>query len=255
MPDCQHVIVTSCYGSRFWRSARNWAEHLRAFDQAPIEIIALDKGRLDLPLQRVTTIAATVGSTPPRYGDGDRFRLERIIGYLREGRTCFQIDLDVRMKRPFKCLAQLPYDFIVSRAFNFPNFAAERFGFVACTGFYVAKPSALPFAEALLRDINANVYGSSYDQYVVNAILWGAADNGRHNRDSISLEGRSLDVDTFEAVGCRIGVLPRETILRSADFQQATFGNHDLSFVPGSASDRLDDVQRFIVRALRKIRR
>jgi hypothetical protein len=232
MSEFESVIVTSCYGASFWRAVTPWVAHLRAFNGSPIEVISLDGGAYEGDALDVATIYTAHRQKKPGYGDGDPLRLEQILRHLEQGRTCIQIDVDVRMKREFSSLSRLPYDFIVSRAFGFPTFAVKQLGFVGCTGFYIAKPSAQPLCTKMLLDIRERIHPHAYlDQHVLNAMLCAAADGGLQRQETIRLDGIAFALDVFEVEACRIGVLPRETIERSADANLAVFGNHHRFFL------------------------
>jgi hypothetical protein len=227
--DSGTVMITTCYGEPFWRAVGPWAAQLRAVTDCPIEIVSLDGRRHDEKIGTgIETVMADTGGAEPAYGTGGRYRLERILSHLEAGRTCVQIDLDVRMKRDFSPLWRLPYDFIVSRALVFPEFAREKLGFVACTGFYVAKPTAIRFCRALIEHLARNTFGSGLDQYVVNAMLGNA---GPPSEEVVHLDGISFGVTVFDVDGCQIAVLSKEAVERGDDTDISIFGNHSRSIV------------------------
>jgi hypothetical protein len=229
LPEPNRVVITSCYGERFWRVLGPWVAHLEALNKWPIEVVSLDGHVYDGNAVGVTTFVADTRETKLQYGASDYFRLERILSHLGQDRDCIHVDLDVQMKRDFSLLCRLPYDFIVSRAFRFPPFALKRFGFVACTGFYIAKPAARHFCEALFRNIQQNTYQSKLDQYVLNAMLVVRGDLPR--QETVQLDGISLGIDVFEYDHCSVAVLPKEAIQRNPDTQSSIFGNHHRSLI------------------------
>ena len=152
---------------------------------------------------------------------------QRILRHLERGRSCIQIDLDVRMKRDFSVLSRLPYDFVVSRAFAFPPFAVKPLGFVAGTGFYIAKPTARPLCVKLPGDLRERLHRDSHlDQHALNLLLCATADGGHQRTEVIQLDGLAFDIDVFEVGACRIGVLPRATTERHPATEAGIFGNH-----------------------------
>jgi hypothetical protein len=219
-------IITSCYGPRFWLALTPWVKHIREFEDCPIDIVSLDGLRYDDIVSGVITVPVDSIGTTLQYGTGDRFRLERIIWHISQGVTCVQIDLDVIIKRSISILSDLPYDFIISRAFTFPPIAFKQFGFVACTGFYIAKPGACLLCKEILMRIESNSLNSQLDQYIINKILLELAEKGSWQQRSIMMCGLEFAMDEFDFNGCRIGVLPKNTILRSADTKASVFGNH-----------------------------
>jgi hypothetical protein len=227
-------IITSCYGELFWSAVPLWCRHIMALDNVPIEIMSLDGSQFSLPGDQVSTIQ-TANEAPPESlaggGCGDLARLEHIVARLRTGIACFQIDIDVRLKKSILPLARLPFDFLISRAFAFPPPARERLGFVACTGFYLAKPSSLPLCQELLARVRTRRHGTAWDQQALNYMLVECADRGCWTTQTHNLNGVEAVIDAFTVDGCRIGVLPAQAILRNANVTAAQFGNHDPSIV------------------------
>jgi hypothetical protein len=210
------VVVTSCYGERFWAAVPSWLARIRSITELPVEIVSLDGRTWKAPHVR------TINFTPGRvleYGSGDRERTEHIVSRLEEGRICLQIDLDVYLKRDVDPIVGLPYDFIVSRAFRFPEDIVARLGFVACTGFYVAKPSALPLLRHLYSRLRE---GLVLDQAELNACL---VESEWHN-ETVELLGFQGVADVCECRGVKICVLPKEVIARDDDLETSWFGNH-----------------------------
>lgn len=237
------MVVTSCFGERFWLAVGPWVKHLEALSDCPIEVVSLDGRAYDGDASTCRTFVADMLEAKTRYGTSalppndaaivarDGLRLDRLLFHLGRDRTCVHVDLDVRMKRDFSALCRLPYDFIISRAFHFPPFAAQKLGFVACTGFYIAKPSARHICDVLFRNIEENRYFSRLDQYVLNAMLCEVVRDDVPRRETADLDGVSLDLDVFAFDGCSIAVLPREAIERNRETESSVFGNHDIAFI------------------------
>lgn len=175
----------------------------------------------------VQAYVAEMNGEAPSEGSGHKHSLKHVIRATKFGSTCVQIDIDVVLKRSVAPLLDLPFDFITSRAFAFPAHARDRLGFVGCTGFYIAKPKSAPFCELVLQHINRNTFGHPLDQLVLNSLLVEADEDGRHWRETASASGEDFEMDAFEIQGCRIGVLPKETIERNDDLTgPSVFGNH-----------------------------
>jgi hypothetical protein len=215
------LIVSACHGERYWLVAEPWAKHLCAIGDCSIELVSLD-GRA-YSSRQVTTIHRNANGIKLKWGVGERFQIERIIYHLERGGVAGHLDLDIRLKRDFTELSNLPYDFIVSRAYGAPDFAVKEFGFVACLGAWIAKPSALKLCQEWLRAIDNRTYDDDMDQNVFNAMLCEA---GRPRQERVSFLGLSLTMDVFTLEGATIGVLPKEAIERNLG-KTAIFGNHD----------------------------
>jgi hypothetical protein len=83
----------------------------------------------------------------PTWGSGDYVRLKRIRALCASGRTCLQIDLDTYFNVDPTAFAGVPAAFVISRGLGFPAAAVQAWGFSLCTGFYIAKPQALPLLD------------------------------------------------------------------------------------------------------------
>lgn len=223
MPELDRVVVSACHGERYWLALEPWAAHLVALDGCPIEIVSLDGGSYRGDTPGVTTVSADAKGVNLQWGVGERFQIERILFHLGQGRTGMHLDFDVRIKRDFSLLSRLPYDFIVSRAYGAPSFAVEKLGFVACLGFFIAKPSAKGLCEVWLRNILEETYHTDMDQNVFNAML---CEVDPPRQETIPLDDLSLDMDVFELEGCRIGVLPKEAVERNVDARASIFANY-----------------------------
>lgn len=215
------VIVSACHGERYWLVAEPWAKHLSAIGGCSIELVSLD-GRAYSGHQ-ITTILRSAKGIELKWGVGERFQIEQIIYHLQRGVVAGHLDLDIRLKRDFTALNDLSYDFIVSRAYGAPSFAVKKFGFVACLGAWIAKPSALKLCQAWLRAIDNRTYDDDMDQNVFNAMLCEA---GPPRQERVSFLNSSLTMDVFTLEGATIGVLPKEVIERNLN-KTAIFGNHD----------------------------
>ena len=158
------------------------------------------------------------------------FRLKRVQENVLRKHTSFQIDIDVSLKKDVSVLCRLPYDFLISRAFAFPAFAANALGFVACTGFYIAKEPSLPLCQILYENIFSNKFGSQLDQLVLNSMLCESILANPSVRESISLDNEDYEIDVFCIAGVRIGVLPKAFVERSSN-SAAIFGNHHTSVI------------------------
>jgi Nucleotide-diphospho-sugar transferase len=230
MPELDRVVVSACHGERYWLALEPWVAHLVALDGCPIEIVSLDGGAYGGGAPGVTTVSADAKGVKLQWGVGERFQIERILFHLGRGRTGIHLDFDVRIKRDFSVLSCLPYDFIVSRAYGAPSFAVEKLGFVACLGFFIAKPSAKGICEVWLHNILEETYHTDMDQNVFNAML---CEVGPPRQEKVRLGDISLDMDVFELEGCRIGVLPKEAVERNLDTRTSIFGNHARPILDG----------------------
>jgi len=215
----ERVLVSACHGERYWLVAGPWAKHIAAADGCRIELVSLDGGSV----RDVSTIAVNTSGVELKWGVGERFQIERVIWHLGQGRIGMHVDLDVRLTRDFsKPLSGLPFDMIISRAYGSPAFAVEKLGFVACLGFWIAKPPAKGLCELWLRNILEKTYGTDMDQDVFNWMLCSAP---APRQETVVLDDLLLDMDVFELEGCKIGVLPKEAVERNLD-RSAIFGNH-----------------------------
>ena len=218
-------VVTSCYGERFHKLLPAWSLSLRRITGIPISVLSLDGLPTPVGVPGVSVIPCPK-QEPLEWGSGDVVRLEHVISNLKNNVTCLQIDLDVYLKKAIDQVIALDYDFIISRAFNSPPEIAKKQGFVLCTGFYIAKPSALTFCQALYDEICqlARVQSGNpvLDQRVVNVLLrdveWASVEHvDDHWRTKFSV---------CEFLGTRICVLGAQDVARNGDLAWSHFGIH-----------------------------
>lgn len=213
------IVVTSCFQPKWWALVPELASSVYGLSGLKTEVVSLDG------LSCETDLVSTVHHPDKElgYGAGDSERMRHILLRLSQGFTCYQIDLDVRLKRDIRCMADLPYDFIISRAFGMPRDVVDELGFVGCTGFYIAKPGCEPLLEPLLAELGPT---GVYDQNLLN---WRLRHSG-WKEERVQLEEFEGRIDVCEHNGVRICILPAEAILRSPDIEASWFGNHHDTF-------------------------
>jgi len=102
------------------------------------------------------------------WGDGDLPRLKKITSLCANGSVCVHMDLDLALLKNISPIIELNYDFIISRAFAFPKRVVDKLGFVACTGFYIAKPESVPLLTEWIKRMESK---SQVDQLALNEIF------------------------------------------------------------------------------------
>jgi hypothetical protein len=139
------TIVSVVHGV-FHDYVQGWISNLRAVGcNLPIHLIVLDRRERSIADSAVSLEHVKVDN--PAWGSGDYVRLRKIHEFCRAGRTCLQIDIDTYFNVDPALFATLPYGFIISRGMRFPQAAVRSWGFSLCTGFYIAKPEALPLID------------------------------------------------------------------------------------------------------------
>lgn len=141
-------VVTVVHGT-YHAYIAGWVAHLRAAGcMIPIDIIALDSTPLTLEDPEVNVFV--LDHPNPVWGTGDYVRLRHIRGLCASGVTCLQIDVDLWFHVDPTRFAALSYPFVISRGLGYPPEAVREWGFSLCTGFYIAKPQALPLLDIWL---------------------------------------------------------------------------------------------------------
>ena len=202
------TIVSVVHGV-FHDYVEGWLGNLRAVGcTIPVHLIVLDGrhrsfGDPDVSIEYVDV-------DDPAWGSGDYVRLRRIHEWCRSGRTCLQIDVDTYFNVDPARFAGLPYGFIISRGMRFPEAAVRSWGFSLCTGFYIAKPEALP----LLSDwIGQEKLRRGLDQEDLNLRLLETGVRWKHAMCNIVMDAFVVSEDH------RICVLPDRAITRDPDFR------------------------------------
>jgi len=164
--------VSSVYGEDFHAISGVWYRKNREFipNGASFHLVNLDSN-INPSLLLDVEYSFRRGATDKIslvWGDGDLPRLQKIEELCMSGAVCVHVDLDLAFFRDITPILQLPYDFIISRAFAFPKDVSEKIGFVGCTGFYVAKPDSLPFLSYWIRLIERL---TKVDQEAINQVF------------------------------------------------------------------------------------
>jgi len=201
------TVVTVVHGTHH-DCVAGWIAHLRATGcRAALHVIVLDatEPRFDDPALTVERI----GLANPQWGEGDYVRLRRIRELCNAGRTCLQVDLDCYFHVDPTTYAALPYPFVISRGLGFPDVALKAWGFSLCTGFYIAKPAAMPLLDAWLA-LQPGRRG--LDQEDLNLHLVQAGVTWRHAVSPLVTDAFVVSTDE------RIAVLSDRAVTRNPGF-------------------------------------
>lgn len=230
MNQSSRIVVTSCFGSH-WASCKRWVEHTRFKCNLPIHILSID-GRYLTDDFGESVFVHPVEVTSEDVIDAELHRLEFIVDRLASGISCAQIDLDVLLKRDIADLFTIDADFIASRALGLPEFMATRFGFVACLGFFIAKPPSAELCAEIVKGMRERRYAKDHrriDQYVLNKLLFDQIVTGEmkpFRETSPSTGPFDEPYSASEYRGIKVCVLAGETIVRGPNLARSTFGNH-----------------------------
>lgn len=163
------------------------------------------------------------------YAWWDVMRLTKVIELLRQGETVVHCDLDIIIQKDIKQLIDINSDIIISKEIGgdraFPCNCSDRLGFGVCTGFYIAKPTALPYLRRILERMVEIKYDKCYSDQV--AIMNSIVDNGfLSGTENITLDGLAYKNHTVETEDTKLCVLDFEIIKRDPDTDQNHFGMH-----------------------------
>ena len=234
MDNSGRIVVSSCFGA-YWASAGRWAEHTRLKSGLPVHIVSVDGAH------PADGFGDGVFVHPPRahstsLRDAEIYRLEFIGDKLASGISCVQMDTDVLLLRGIADLFDIEADFIASRALRLPEFMASKFGFVACMGFFIAKPRAadlcIELADLLRarRDVDNPAVETS-DQYLINKLFFDEILAGAMKpfTETPSPSEAFEPYLVSEYRGMRVAVLGMNTINRGVDLVRASHGIHHRS--------------------------
>lgn len=184
--------------------AAGWIANLRSTGcRAAIHVIVLDTTEARFDDQALTV--ERVGLADPKWGDGDYVRLHRIRELCNAGRTCLQIDIDCFFHVDPTIYAALPQPFVISRGMGFPEITVQAWGFSLCTGFYIAKPAALPLLDKWLM-LQPSPRG--FDQEDLNLHLVQVGMTWRHAMSPLVTDAFVVSDDE------QIAVLPDRAVTR-----------------------------------------
>jgi hypothetical protein len=232
----QRIVVSSCFGGH-WECVERWADHTHFKCRLPIHIVSVDGDRLqdDFGEGRFVHPPPAPSKSPL---DALAYRLDFIVDKLGSGISCAQVDLDVLVTRNIGDLFDIDADFIASRAFRLPDFMAAAFGYVACLGFFIAKPPAVELCLEIANAMRDRRYEDEtglglIDQYVVNKIFFDEILAGAMK----PFTQTAPPTDAFEPYliseyrGTRVAILGPNTIVRGDNLGRARHGIHHPSVI------------------------
>jgi hypothetical protein len=231
MEESERIVVSACFGAH-WALAERWAEHTRFKCDLPVHIVSVDGTHLgDGFGDGVFVHPPATPSTDLR--DAEVYRWEFIAGKAASGISCAQVDFDVLLKRGIADLFEIEADFIASRAFRLPEFMAAAFGYVACSGFFIAKPPAAELCMEVANGIRDRRYGEDprmemIDQYVLNRVFFDEIFAGAmkpFTLTSTSTEASDPYIES-EYRGVRVAILGHNTMFRGGNLVRASHGIH-----------------------------
>lgn len=104
------------------------------------------------------------------YAWWDAIRMTKVVELLEKNETVVHCDLDIIIQKDIKPLIDIDCDFIISQEIGenkaFPENCSSKLGFGVCTGFYIAKPTALPFLKDILNNMKNIKYDNTYSDQV-----------------------------------------------------------------------------------------
>jgi len=214
-----YIITTLCLGDKFSQVKKHWLDRTREKCKKTKDIVVFDE----------TNITQDEIHSLNEYAWWDIIRLRKNIG-LSSTRTIpiVQIDMDIILEKDIQSIIELPYDFIISTEIggnkSFPRECSEKLGFGVCTGFYVVKPTSIPFLQKIVENIFNKKYNSVSDQVnIMNYIV-----NNPHTctdeiciLDGIEFHNKKIEID-----GILIGVLDFNIITRDPVLSTHQYGNH-----------------------------
>lgn len=163
------------------------------------------------------------------YAWWDIVRLHNNLNLLIEKQIpIVQVDMDIIIEKDIEPLVNLDYDFIISTEIGgnkaFPPECSSILGFGVCSGFYVAKPSALSFLVKMLSYMKTNKYKSNSDQVtIMNYIV---SNEHQVTTETVCFDNITYTNHIIHIDNIKICVLDFNIIIRDPIFNNGQFGNH-----------------------------
>lgn len=209
--------LTSAYGSKYLDAVPSWIKMIEKIRKEGDDAHVILTSCKDYETYKTKSFPSWVQIVHDHgihegWAGSDKVRLGKIISLLSSSKYkgVVHVDLDCLLTHPIHPLVDQPYDFIISRAFVYPEFMAKSKGYVACTGFYIAKPKSLSFLNYFHKTL-----GHKPDQLVIANIL--------HDKVSHKMN----DWDIYNLNGIALGVMPKTALLREPPFKnESTYGYH-----------------------------
>ena len=139
------------------------------------------------------------------------------------------MDIDTIFLKSPNSIFDLDYDFIISRGECedkcWPHECSAIIGFGACTGFYIAKPTALDFCKLLLTNMLEKKFGGYSDQLTIMKMFVEC--NTIWKNKEVTLDGITYTVKETTMMGIRICCLDFNMFERGLYFcNRGQYGNH-----------------------------
>lgn len=208
-----YTVTTFCSGPKYEAILPHWRRRVK--ERCPTAAIAVFSDR-------------DVGGDVSRHewGWSDRVRLEQILARLAaSGNPVIQCDLDVVVESDLAPLVGLDFNLILSAdPDGFPRECSAKVGVGACTGFYILRPTGVPFVVRLLADMKNRRFGSCADQVALMNHL--ATAGVAPSFATMQLAGREYRNATFRVEGVSICVLDNGIVTRDPVRNTGQFANH-----------------------------
>jgi hypothetical protein len=209
-----YYITTFCYGNKYTPILPKWIERIETMCKNSV-IKIWDK--LDIVLDYRS------------YGWWDLIRLYHNLKIV-QGETVpvVHADIDLIITKDIQPLVELDYDLIFSTEHYgdgaYPPECSKVLGFGICTGFYIVKPSSLPFMIKILTLMQNRVYKHYSDQ--VTLMNYFVSNHPVIKEELIQIDGVTYTNRVIEIDNIRIGVLDLLLITREPKKKVNPFGNH-----------------------------
>lgn len=209
-----YIVTSICIGRKYEPIKSHWINRINAICINPNPSIK---------------IIEHVSQQMSGYAWWDIVRLNNNITLCHQNQLpVVHIDMDIIIEKNIQEIVHLPYDFIISTEIggnqSFPKECSQKLGFGVCSGFYVIKPSAIPFMLKIAKCMKQNTYGSQSDQ--VNIMNYITNNLYSVTTMSCELENHEFINKIIEIEDIRICVLDFDIITRDPILQKRQYGNH-----------------------------
>ena len=211
-----YTIVTLCLGPKFEPILPHWTQRIK--EKCENYEICLCKSN---NLHNINFSS---------YAWWDYIRMQTILELLGNNKTVVHCDIDVIIEKDLKPLVDLPFDIIISKEIGgenaFPKEYSNILGFGVCSGFFIAKPSALSFMQMLYLKMNdnANNKNSYSDQVALMEVL--TSTSNIITKQTIILDGITYTNIIIELDCIKICVLDFNLVIRDPIKNNGQYANH-----------------------------
>jgi hypothetical protein len=219
-----YIVTTLCIGKKFEKIRPHWEKRVNQMTTNSL-IKIFDNSNINKKDDAFKNI------NYEKYAWWDILRLKNNIVLVEQyNKPVIHCDLDLILEKNITEIVNLPYEFIISQEHYgneaMPINCSSILGFGVCTGFYIIKPSSLPFIKQIFNMMKNEYYDSYSDQITISNYIRENIE--KTYKETIYLNNMIFEnnIIKFKNSDIKICVLDFNLITRDPKVSGNQYGNH-----------------------------